>query len=113
MEFLNPVKCDEAFDEAEDCDGEVQIVHIWLKQRTTRKYFTEVEGLSEDLNWAKIMKCWRHEFHCNIAKIVDKNEEGEITRKIIRLQGDQRNLIFNFLLEEQIISKNNIKMHGF
>jgi translation initiation factor 1 len=113
MDFLQPLRCDDAFEEAEGATGQIQIVHLWLKQRTGRKYFTEVEGLAEDLNWQKIMKFWRHQFHCDVSRIVNKDEKGKIVKKIIRLQGDQRNLVLNFLIEEKIISKENIKTHGF
>lgn len=106
MDFLNSAKCDHAFDEDETY--EIQIVHIWVRQRTGRKYITEVNGLAEDLNLKKIIKCWRHIFHVSVAKAINSKDE-----KIIRLQGDQRDGIFNFLLEEKIITKEYIKVHGF
>ena len=106
MEFLNSTKCDEAFNDVENY--KVEEVHIWLRQRTTRKYITDVQGLASDLNLNKIMKCWRHEFHCSVTKTFNKNKE-----KIIRLQGDQRDMVYNFLINEKIIEKENIKIHGF
>ena len=83
-------------------------VHIWLKQRSSRKYVTEVQNLAKDLNLNKIVKCWRHEFHCAVAKIKTKDKG-----KILRLQGDQRQLVLNFLVQEKIIAKEKIKVHGF
>ena len=106
MEFLKSTKCDEAFDQEEEY--EIQIVHIWLRQRTSRKYITEVSHLASDLNLNKIMKCWRHEFHCSVTKTYNTKKE-----KIIRLQGDKRNLVFDFLVQENIIAKEYIKIHGF
>lgn len=106
MEFLASTKCDDAFDEVETY--EVITIHIWLRQRTTRKYITEVQGLATDLNLNKIMKYWRKEFNCSVAKVLNKNKE-----KILRLQGDQRELIHKFLLQEKIIDKEYIKIHGF
>lgn len=109
MEFLTSTKCDAIFDQDEDGVERVEDdVHIWIRQRSGRKYITEVEGLASDLNLKKIMKCWRKEFHCSVAKTV--NKKGN---KILRLQGDKRDLILNFLLEEKIIDKEKIKMHGF
>lgn len=110
MEFLNSTKADAIFDEVDGNENGVvqEDVHIWLRQRTGRKYITEVEGLAPDLDLKKIMKYWRHEFSTSVAKT--KNKDG---KKIIRLQGDKRDLIFNFLINENIIDKNKIKIHGF
>lgn len=110
MQFLASTKCDEAFHDVETY--EIQPVHIWLKQRTGRKYITEVTGLASDLNTNKIIKCWRHEFHCAVSKIYKKKDD-DTKEKILRLQGDKRDLVYNFLIEEKIIAKENIKMHGF
>ena len=106
MDFLNSVKCDEAFNEVENYA--IEEVHIWLRQRTTRKYITDVQGLASDLNLNKIMKYWRHEFHCSVTKTLNKNKE-----KIIRLQGDKRDQVDHFLINEKIIAKEHIKIHGF
>ena len=106
MEFLNSVKCDEAFDEVEDYA--VETVHIWLKQRAGKKCITEVTGLASDLNLKKISKCWRIEFHCSVSKL-----ENEKKEKFIRLQGDKRDLVYNFLIDEKIIAKEHIKIHGY
>ena len=104
--MLPSTKCDDMFDEEEEY--EVQLVHIWIRQRGGRKCITEVNGLASDLNLKKIMKCWKMEFHVSVSKI--KNEKGE---KFIRLQGDQRDNVYKFLLEEKIITKEHIKIHGF
>ena len=106
MEFLSSTKCDDAFDDIENY--EIEEVHIWLRQRTTRKYITDVQGLAKDLNLKKIMKYWRHEFHCSVTKKLNKNKQ-----KIIRLQGDKREQVYEFLLNEKIIEKEHIKIHGF
>ena len=109
MEFLNNGKCDAIFDQDEDGVERVEDeVHIWMRQRNGRKYITEVEGLASDLNLKKIIKCWRKEFHCAVTKT--KNHKGN---KILRLQGDKRELILKFLLDEKIIDKNKIKTHGY
>ena len=93
-------------------------VHIWLKQRTGRKYYTEIENLPRDLNLQKIIKYWKHMFHCSVSIINNEtnNETGKNTtngNKTVRLQGDQRDNIYNFLINENIVNKINIKVHGF
>ena len=106
MEFLTSTKCDNAFDEEEEY--EVEYVHLWLRQRGGRKCIKEVNGLASDLNLKKIMKYWKIEFHVSVSKIF--NDKGE---KFIRLQGDQRDNVFRFLINEKIIQKEYIKIHGF
>ena len=108
MEFLNTTKADAIFDEIDTGDRINGLVHIWLRQRTSRKYITEVEGLAKDLNIKKIMKYWRHMFNVSVSRT--HNKDG---KRIIRLQGDQRDKIYKFLIEEKIIDKENIKTHGF
>lgn len=108
MEFLGSTKCDDIFDVVEDAGEEIQDVHIWLRQRTGRKYITEVEGLASDLDLKKISKCWRHEFHCSVTKT--RNKKGN---KVIILQGNKTQEIENFLIEEKIIKREKIKNHGY
>ena len=112
MEFLTNTKADAIFDELDNTENGViqSTVHIWLRQRNRsgRKYITEVEGLAKDLNLKKIMRYWRHDFHCSVTKI--KNIEG---KTILKLQGNQQDNINKFLLDEKIIDKSMIKIHGF
>ena len=106
MEFLHSTKCDEAFNDVEDY--QIGIVHIWLRQRSSKKYVTEIQNLAVDLNLNKLMKFMRHEFHCSVAKTENKEKQS-----ILRLQGDQRENIVAFLVVEKIIAKEYIKIHGF
>jgi len=48
------------------------------------------------------------EFACN-GTVVDHPEYGEV----IQLQGDQRKVISDFLLQTGLAKKDQIKMHGF
>lgn len=112
MEFLNSIKCDEAFDEAENYD--IGIIHIWVIQRNGKKCYTDVKGLSSDLDLKKLTKYWGHEFHCSAVQIKERDEKEPTKNiKFIRLQGDQRVLVVDFLVSEKIISKEFIKVHGF
>ena len=47
------------------------------------------------------------EFACN-GTLVEDEELGQV----IQLQGDQRNKIYNFLVQEGL-EKSSIKVHGF
>lgn len=48
------------------------------------------------------------EFACN-GTVVDHPEYGEV----VQLQGDQRKVISEFLLQSGLAKKDQIKMHGF
>jgi translation initiation factor 1 len=82
--------------------------HIRVQQRNGRKCITTIDGLEEDLDLKRICRAMREAFSCN-GNVV--TEEG-----IIQLQGDQRENIKQWLLEQEIIRKNEsdrIVVHGF
>lgn len=82
--------------------------HIRVQQRNGRKCITTIDGLEEDLDLKRICKAMREAFSCN-GNIV--TEEG-----IIQLQGDQRENVKQWLLEQEIVRKNEsdrIVVHGF
>lgn len=83
------------------------LVHIRLQQRSGRKSLTIVQGLSEKLDLEKINKNLKKEFCCNGCIIENLN-----LGKIIQLQGDQRENTIKFFLEEKILIKKIIKLHG-
>ena len=90
-------------------------VHIRVFQRSARKRITTIEDLDRDLNFKKIAKAMRHEFCC--TSNVDKEEKvlptGEtVTKKIIKLSGDQRDNVTQFLVDNGIIEKERIQVHG-
>jgi translation initiation factor 1 len=86
--------------------------HIRVQQRNGRKCITTLDGLEDDLDLKRICKAMRNAFSCN-GNVVYK-EEGELG--VIQLQGDQRDNIKVWLLEQDIILKNEadrIIIHGF
>ena len=84
------------------------IVHIRIQQRNAKKTITTIEGLDSSIDLKKLVKYIKKIFNCN-GCIYTTDEEN----KIIQLQGDQRDNIKNFLIKENIISKDFIKVHGF
>ena len=84
------------------------IVHIRIQQRNAKKTITTIEGLDASIDFKKIVKYIKKKFNCNgsIIKTVDDID-------IIQLQGDQRENIKNFLIKENIVSEDFIKVHGF
>ncbi len=83
------------------------LVHIRLQQRNGRKSLTIIQGLNEKLDIEKINKNLKKEFCCN-GCIIEDFKLGNI----IQLQGDQRENIIKFFLEEKILSRKFIKLHG-
>lgn len=83
-------------------------VHIRIQQRTGRKSLTTVEGLSAELDLRRVLKALKKQHCCN-GTIVQSEESGEV----LQLQGDQRQNVQSFLVEEGICKKENVKLHGF
>jgi translation initiation factor 1 len=83
------------------------LVHIRLQQRSGRKSITIIQGLNIKLDLEKINKNLKREFCCN-GCIINDLKLG----KIIQLQGDQRENAIKFFLEEKILIRKSIKLHG-
>lgn len=86
--------------------------HIRVQQRNGRKCITTLDGLEEDLDLKRICKAMREAFSCN-GNVIMKEDEDE---GVIQLQGDQRENIKQWLLDQEIILKNEadrIVVHGF
>eukprot|EP00998_Keelungia_sp_KM082_P011428 NODE_7688_length_580_cov_41.050773_g7665_i0.p1 GENE.NODE_7688_length_580_cov_41.050773_g7665_i0~~NODE_7688_length_580_cov_41.050773_g7665_i0.p1 ORF type:complete len:112 (-),score=29.40 NODE_7688_length_580_cov_41.050773_g7665_i0:122-457(-) len=83
-------------------------VHIRTQQRNGRKCVTTVAGLSGELDLKRILKEVKKQFSCN-GSINKDPEHGEI----IQLQGDQRENVKKFLLDEGLVDTAKLKVHGF
>ena len=82
-------------------------VHIRVQQRTGKKMLTTIQGLPEDLDSKKVLKYFKDTFHCG-GKVSVTQDLGTI----IMLQGDQRKDIYDFLVSQEIVSKEKITIHG-
>jgi translation initiation factor 1 len=86
-------------------------IHIRL-QSLGRRCITLIQGLEDDLDLKRISKSMKKLFNC-AATIVQGKEDEEI----IQLQGDQRENVKNWLLDQEIIPKKEaderILVHGF
>jgi translation initiation factor 1 len=83
-------------------------IHIRIQQRSTRQSLTLLEGLDSDLDLDRICKYMRKAFNCNGTVL-----EGSV----ISLQGDQRENIAIWLVEQEVLTKAEAKerlvIHGF
>ena len=82
-------------------------IHIQYQRRTTRKGYTTISNLPEDLDLKKISQHMRREWQCSGAVIHSDQFGG-----VIQLSGDNRKLVQQFLIEEGLATKAQIKIHG-
>jgi len=85
-------------------------IHIRF-QKTGPRSITLIEGLDEDLDLSRIAKAMKKAFSCSAS--IQKDEEGN---EVIQLQGDQRDGIKSWLVDQQVLTekeaKERIVMHG-
>ena len=108
--FSNPILFND--DSNSDSDSDIEYmedaqIHLRLQQRTVRKSITIVEGMTKD-NGEIMVKYLRKSLNTNGN--VCKDSEGNT---IIQFQGDKRKDIRRYLIDNGIISKKNITIHGF
>ncbi|KAI3383244.1 hypothetical protein SNEBB_000245 [Seison nebaliae] len=84
------------------------LVHIRIQQRNGRKSLTTVQGLSDKYDKKKLTREFKRLFACN-GTVVEHAEYGEV----IQMQGDQRNRVKNFLVDNSFADESKIKVHGF
>ena len=87
---------------------EINKIHIYLKQRTGRKYITEIFGINfnNEERLKTFAKDLRKKFSCCCS--IEKNDN--IT--YLRLSSKDINSITNFILKTFNISKDKITIHG-
>ncbi|PWN23794.1 putative translation initiation factor SUI1 [Microstroma glucosiphilum] len=94
-------------DEKKQAKTQERYVHIRIQQRNGRKTLTTLQGLPKGYDLKKLLKAFKKEFACN-GTLVDDEELGQV----IQLQGDQRQKVSSFLIEDGI-PKQDVKVHGF
>jgi len=80
---------------------------IFLKKRNNRQSDTTIYGLAKDLDLKKMISYMRKHFNCS-GSITNDPEFGEV----ICLTGDQKENVFNFLVNEEIYKKDKIIIKG-
>ncbi|XP_034671059.1 eukaryotic translation initiation factor eIF1-like [Drosophila subobscura] len=82
------------------------LVHIRLQQRSSRRMITIVQGLSEIFDLKKIVRACRKEFLCD-GTVTDEPQQGQL----IKLKGDQRENICQWLIDTEICKPEQLKLH--
>eukprot|EP01100_Stratorugosa_tubuloviscum_P002589 TRINITY_DN1616_c0_g2_i1.p1 TRINITY_DN1616_c0_g2~~TRINITY_DN1616_c0_g2_i1.p1 ORF type:complete len:110 (-),score=37.83 TRINITY_DN1616_c0_g2_i1:219-548(-) len=102
----------EGYDPIADLDNDggrsSNFVHLRIQQRNGKKTLTTIQGLPSDLDLRKILKVLKKRFCCN-GTIVEDADSGSV----IQLSGDQRKNAADFLIEEEICYRQQVKVHGF
>jgi translation initiation factor SUI1 len=86
---------------------DVKKVVIQVQKRNARQCFTVISDLADDLDLKKICAYLQKSLKCGGNVI--KDDDGE---KIIRLTGDQKAAVINFLLDQEIYKKDEIIIKG-
>jgi translation initiation factor SUI1 len=82
-------------------------ITLSVSKRTGKKLQTFLYGLGQDLDLEKIIKHFKKTFSCT-GSIETSEEFGEV----IKLTGDQRKKVFDFLINEKICDKFDISLKG-
>lgn len=82
-------------------------VTISVERRNGKKCLTNVIGMANDLDLKKILSYLKKKHNCN-GSIIKDEKHGEI----MTFSGDQKEYIYNFLINEEIYKKDDIIIKG-
>ena len=82
-------------------------VTIAVEKRNGKKCTTNIIGMADDLDLPKILSYLKKTYNCN-GSILKDETHGEV----ISLTGDQKENVYNFLVNEQIYKKEDIIVKG-
>ncbi len=85
-----------------------QKYHVRVQQRNGKKCITLLEGIEDDLDAKRICKSMQKTFNCN-----GNVKKDFYDRDVIQLQGDQRENVKKWLIEQQVADITIIVIHGF
>ena len=77
-------------------------VTIVVEKRNGKKSTTNIIGMADDLDLPKILSYLKKTYNCN-GSILKDETHGEV----ISLTGDQKENVYNFLVNEEIYKKEN------
>ena len=82
-------------------------VTISVEKRGGKRFITNVVGMASDLDLHKILSYLKKTHNCS-GSIIKDSKYGEV----MTFTGDQKENIYNFLIDEQIYEKENIIIKG-
>lgn len=85
-------------------------IDIKIKSRSKKKFCTIITGLhNSDLDLDKLAGKWRKLFSCSAAYDKDDNNGNGS----IKVAGDRRESVFEYLTDNKIATKEQIRVHGY
>ena len=96
------------FDDEEIENINKETIEIITKKRNAKKIITQLKGLNSDYNKKALLSEFKKLFSCNGSLVEDKDNEI-----FIQLNGNHKLLLNNFLIENNIATKDQIKLRGF
>jgi translation initiation factor 1 len=82
-------------------------VTITVQKRNGKKCITTIIGMAIDLDLPKILSYFKKTYNCS-GSIIRDEKYGEV----ITLTGDQKDNMYNFLINEEINKKEDIIVKG-
>jgi len=95
------------FEDSTDSQLFTSKVTISLEKRGGKKCSTSIIGMANDLDLKKILSYLKKKHNCT-GSIINDQKHGEI----MCFTGDQKENIYNFLIEEEIYKKEDIIVKG-
>ncbi len=95
------------FEEMNDDIFENSKVTITVEKRGGKRFITNVIGMAEELDLNKILSYLKKKHNCS-GSIIKDEKYGEV----MSFTGDQKENIYNFLINEQIYAKEDIIVKG-
>jgi translation initiation factor 1 len=86
---------------------------IDIRFQSGKRSVTLIEGLDDDLDLKRIMKAMKRKFNCACSLHTNDETGGDV----LKLQGDHREDVRAWLIEEEIVpkieAKDTIVVHGY
>ena len=82
-------------------------ITIGVQRRNERKCITIISGIDDKLNFKKILSYLKKKYNCNGSILKDENFGNVIT-----LTGNQKDNVYNFLINEDICKSDEIIIRG-
>jgi len=90
-----------------DVGGEEGHVHLRIQKRSGKKSLTTVQGLDKE-QANRVLKRLRKLLCCNGTVVAD-----EKFGTVVQFQGDQREAVKAYLVQKNICTDKQIKVHGY
>lgn len=89
-------------------------IHIKVQKRNGKKCWTFIEGLDKlDLPTDKTIDMFMEDISRKLKKSLSCGASITKPENTIKLMGDHRNEVKQFIIQLKIVNEDQIKMHGF